>query len=401
MTAKIRGLTLTASCLGLGILLGFWALGSWRLAVGDRDVVLESACLDPWAQAWAVRADTARFRDMDTDRASDAYLQAVARNPLLFGCWFALAQLENRQGPSRRADALCALLLENVPPATPWRWRQLLLAAECADEGRFRETFNFVLQYLPQHRQEAVEMALGFWGDWSATFARTDPANTWTLLQECMSRGAVDEAVTLYSALQRDPGTRPDARNRDAFIEFLLSRKRWTEAVRTGGDSGMSGGGPVTNPGFEEPLSGRAFGWRAGKVRGVEVRREKEGDGHAMRFHLLGVENLRFDHFWQYVPVEEGTSFTLRFSWKARRLTTDRGMYMEVRAVGLEGMRVRSREMTGSGGWMKETLVFTVPRGCHVVRVGLRRDESLMFDNKIAGDLWIDDVEMVAASSGP
>lgn len=400
MTLKLRRAFPAAACLALGVLLGFWALGSWRLGAEDRSAVLGSACLNPWAQAWVVRAETARFRDMDTERAIAAYRQAVARNPLLFGCWFALAQLQNRQDPSPQAYALGTLLLENVPPATPWRWRQLLLAAECADETRFRESFNFVLQRLSRNRQEAVEMALGYWGGWNATLARTDPANTWTLLQECMSRGAVDEAVALFAALEQDPAATPDALRRAEFIDFLLSRQRWAEAVAAWRRPGKAGGGRVTNPGFEEPLSGRAFGWRAGRVLGAEMRRGKRGEGHAMRLHLLGVANLRFDHLWQYVPVQGGATYALRFSWKAERLTTDRGVYMDVRSVGHEGLRARSREMTGSGEWSDETLSFTVPDGCHVVRIGLRRDESFMFDNKIAGELWIDDVEMVDANAG-
>jgi hypothetical protein len=36
-----------------------------------------------------------------------------------------------------------------------------------------------------------------------------------------------------------------------------------------------------------------------------------------------------------------------------------------------------------------------------MARVGLRRNESLKFDNKIAGDLWIDAVEMVETSPQP
>jgi hypothetical protein len=61
---------------------------------------------------------------------------------------------------------------------------------------------------------------------------------------------------------------------------------------------------------------------------GVEIRREsrrgQEG-GQVIRFHLLGTANLRFDHFWQYVPVQGGASYELRFAWKAERLSTDRG----------------------------------------------------------------------------
>jgi hypothetical protein len=120
-----------------------------------------------------------------------------------------------------------------------------------------------------------------------------------------------------------------------------------------------------------------------------------------MRFHLLGTANLRFDHFWQYVPVEPGRSYELRFAWKGERLSTDRGLFMEVRGVDCPGLRVQIPDRTGSWDWRTETLAFETPDECQMARVGLRRNESLKFDNKIAGDLWIDAVEMVETSPQP
>jgi hypothetical protein len=116
---------------------------------------------------------------------------------------------------------------------------------------------------------------------------------------------------------------------------------------------------------------------------------------------MLGTANVRFDHFWQYVPVEAGKSYELRFAWKAERLSTDRGMYMEVRGVDCPGLRVQTAEVTGSRDWSEEALAFQAPDGCRIARVGVRRNESLKFDNKIAGDLWIDAVELVETPPQP
>jgi len=402
MTARRLGMA--GASLVLGLLLLYWAFGSSRFAAGDREFVLESSWMTPWAQTWIVRGDTARFRDMDSARAIDCYWQAVGRNPLLFGGWFALARLEMRQGEAPRADALREFLLENVPPSTAWRWHQLLLASDSGDDVRFGETFNFVLERLPRYRQEAVELALNFWGDWPAILARTTSANKWTVFLECMSRRAVDASLELYPLLEADPAAVPDTEGKTRFIEFLLRNKRWADAVAVWNRSGLPDGTRVVNGSFEEPLMGQAFGWRQGRPQGIEIRRDKrryKERGHVMRFHLLGTANLRFDHFWQYVPVEPGRSYELRFAWKGERLSTDRGLFMEVRGVDCPGLRAQIPDRTGSWDWRTETLAFETPDECQMARVGLRRNESLKFDNKIAGDLWIDAVEMVETSPQP
>lgn len=392
-----------ATCIAMGGVLLYGAFCSSRLVLRDVDFVLQSPHMDPWAQTWIMRGDDARFRRMDSVRAADAYRQAVGRNPLLFGAWFALARLERQRGDIRQADALDDFLLASVPPSTSWEWRRLLLATDRRDEVRFRQSFNFVLGSMPQYHQEAVELALGFWGGWSATLSAAVAANRWTVLEECMARKAAAEAVGLYAALEADSDARPDAAGQVRFIEFLLDSKRWTDAADTWRRSELFSGGIVDNGGFESPVSGTAFGWRQARADGAEVRREprRETGGHAMRFRFLGTVNLRYDHFFQYVAVESGQTYELRFAAKSERLSTDRGSFVEVRGMECPGFRAVSAEITGSRGWSGEIVSFEVPEGCHVARVAVRREGSLKFDNKIAGDFWIDDVEIVQRRSQP
>jgi hypothetical protein len=101
------------------------------------------------------------------------------------------------------------------------------------------------------------------------------------------------------------------------------------------------------------------------------------------------------------VAVEPGQAYELRFVAKSERLSTDRGPYMEVRGMECPGLRAISPEITGSRPWSSEIVTFEVPEECRVVRVAVRRDESLKFDNKIAGDFWIDDLEIVQQRKQP
>ncbi len=390
-------------CAGMGVVLGGMLLVSAycssRFAVRDLDFVLDSPLMDPWARTWLWRGDKARYQELDTARAVEAYWRGLGRNPLLLDGWFALARLEGqREGES--AEALQDFLIAHAPVSTTWRWQQLLLAAARRDEARFAQAFNDVLSRLAGFRQEAVEVALGFWSEWPVILKHTDCNNRWTLFKECMARGAVDACVGLYPLLEDGCDTGPDPRQQTEFIEFLFRNKRWAEAVLAGRRGGLFRDGPVTNGRFDSLLSGAAFGWRLTGTRGVEARREPGGaasdaTGYVMRFHFPGTANLRYEHFRQYVPLRPGTTCELRFNWKARRLTTDKGMYLEVQGLGCDGLSVRSPALSGSQAWSEERLVFDVPDGCLLARIALRRDQSLRFDGKIAGDVWFDDVELI------
>lgn len=398
-----RGRFLCAAVsVALGCVLLFLAFCSSRFADRDLDFVLRSPWMEPWAQTWLWRGDHARFQDLDTDRAVDAYWRGVGRNPLLLGGWFALARLERQLDPGPRADAMHDFLLAHSPVSTTWRWQQLLLAADRKDEARFAQAFNFVLQRLPGYRQEAVEMALVFWGEWPAILGHTDCENRWTVLAECMSRQAVDACIGLYPLLEKDCDVSPGPPRHAEFMDFLLRNKRWDEAVAVGRSGGFFRDGLVTNGHFDAPVSGKAFDWRLGRVAGAEARREPRagvGDGHVMRFHFLGTDNLLFAHFWQYLPLLPGTTCELRFAWKARRLTTDQGLYVDVRGVDCDGLTVRSPTITDSRDWSGESLTFDVPDQCRMAKIAFRRDESLKFDNKIRGDVWVDAVELVEKRS--
>jgi hypothetical protein len=248
--------------------------------------------MDPWAQTWLWRGDKARFQELDTARAVEAYWRGVGRNPLLLDGWFALARLERqREAPS--ADALRDFLIAHAPVSTTWRWQQLLLAAERRDEARFAQAFNDVLHRLAEYRQEAVEVALGFWGEWPAILTHTDCNNRWTLFKECMARREVDACIGLYPLLEDGCGASPDRKQQTEFIEFLLRNKQVARGCpRLGGVAACFGMDRSPTAASILRCTGTAFDWRMTGIQGVEARREAGGaadgaTGHVMRFHFL------------------------------------------------------------------------------------------------------------------
>ena len=394
----------TSGCLAMSCCLLLGAYCSSRFAAKDWEFVLQSPLMDPWARTWICRGDTARFENMDTDGAVEAYWQGVARNPLLLGAWFALARLLPQLDEGAKVKSLHDVLLAHVPSSTPWRWHQLMLAADIKDEAKFAEGFNYVLSRLPRHRQEAVMLALDFWGGWNEILSRTLSENRWFVFQECMARKLVDTCMELYAVLERGQPNLLSTERKSRFIEFLLENRSWTEAADFLRRSDMFQDALVINGQFQTPLTQEAFGWRRKSVEGVDVAIEplrEKGEESALRIHFLGTNNPRYDHFWQYLPLRPGIDYELRFSWKADQLTTDQGVFVELRGMDCDGLRVRSPAILASRDWADEVLSFRMPQGCQMARIGLRRNESLKFDNKIAGNVWFDAVTLIEKHRRP
>jgi len=394
----------TSACLAMSCCLLLGAYCSSRFVAKDWEFVLQSPLMDPWARTWIRRGDTARFENMDADGAVEAYWQGVARNPLLLGAWFALARLLPQLDEGAKVKSLHDVLLAHVPSSTPWRWHQLMLAADKKDETTFAEGFNYVLSRLPRHRQEAVILALDFWGGWNEILSRTLPENRWFVFQECMARKLVDTCMELYAVLEKDQPDLLNTERNSRFIEFLLENRSWPEAADLLRQSDMFQDSLVINGQFQTPLTQEAFGWRRKSVEGVDVSIEPlrgKGGGSALRIHFLGTNNPRYDHFWQYVPLRPGIDYELRFSWKADQLTTDQGVFVEFRGMDCDGLRVQSPAILGSRDWTDEVLSFRTPQGCPMGRIGLRRNESLKFNNKITGNVWLDAVTLIEKPSRP
>jgi len=364
-----------------------------QLAATNVGFVLKSRLMDPWATAWVWRGNAARLVELDTPKAIADYREAIRRDPLLLSAWFALAHLESQTGNRRESRILYQFLTQRLPDATPWQWQQLLLAYDHQDQQYFKRTFNLVIKRLPSQRQEALELAYRFWGTWDQVISNVAAENRIEVLHLLMRRRETEAALSLYGLIKAVP-----EEERIQFVDYLIRNKAITDAVRISKAAIPKDAPLITNGSFESALLNKAFGWHIGRCRGVEVQQSKQGayDGKtAMRFHFLGTHNIRYNHFWQPVPVVAGNTYKIQFARRAQRITTDQGVYLEVRGFQCRGLHEKSRKITGTLPWEVESFKFRVPDDCKVVRVGIRRDESLKFDNKISGDYWIDAVELV------
>jgi hypothetical protein len=336
------------------------------------------------------------WREFDAGRAAELFRQVVVRDPLYMDAWLKLAEAENETGNeelARKITAFCNMKLSRV-----FRWKQshTLLAHDLGMQDIFRNNLNYLVdrkKWLPDifflldtHTKFETDRAL-------ALLARE---NRGAYLAWLMSWERAESAQTTWEAIEAANDV-TDELLQD-YVHFLVSQKDVAPAVllwqRHTGLYGM------TNAGFEDKIMGRGFGWRIsnggnGKTwQGHRVYGHSRKGTNALRVSFLGKENLDWHHIYQIVPVTPEQPYQLTYWWKSKGITTDQRPFVEIYSYDAEGLHIKGPMALRSNDWMPVTIPFTPREDCHSVVVRLRRDESLRFDNKIEGVLWVDDFKM-------
>ncbi len=331
-------------------------------------LALEGVRADPATPyRWCALAE-AYERAGDTERAARAVEQAVAMGPRLPPVLVRAANLAIRQGDTARALALYSRALDivrnydgvifNIYRRTEIPIEEVLAQGLPEDGEAWRAYFRHLVQWAEP------EAAARVWG-------------------ELERRGFGDAAV------------------RESYVAYLVRERRYEEAAAVwrehaaGVDPDYGQGNPIFNGGFELELGGGTFGWRVGRVEGVEVAREEPGlSGRwALRIRFNGGRNLSYRHVRQRVWLPPG-SYRLEAYLKPEAISTDKGVYLAVRPVDAPGAAAaRTEAVRGSGDWRKVTAGVRVPRG-GLMEVAVCRDGSLRIDSKIRGAVRIDDVKL-------
>jgi hypothetical protein len=151
------------------------------------------------------------------------------------------------------------------------------------------------------------------------------------------------------------------------------------------------------NGGFEAEPSGAALDWRIQPSTQYDVERDS-GMPHRGKYSLPvsfhGDDNVALTNVIQTALLKPGT-YRFSFWIKTDGLTTNEGPRGEVLTARLQDRILRTDHFLGTIGWTEVTQHSTVDGKTQSVVVRLVRNPSAKFDNKIAGTLWIDDLQLV------
>ena len=332
-----------------------------------------------------------------TDAAVAAFRRAVAVDVLHADAWIRLARAEAVRGNPAAAAEILTFTDALTSRVVKWKWPQLILARDLGREDIFFDNINFVVPYAPL-RSDALQLLDRHLGsDTARVLEVLAPRNLPDYLRWLMRWQRTEDSLRVWSALEGGHAP-PDDDLRERYVRFLIAQKEYRRAAEI--RERHTGGAGLSNPGFDAPLAGGGFGWQAYTGQGWEVRRVRPGAagaGHALEVTFSGQANVNAPLVSQVVPVAPGRTGTLSFQWQSRGLTTDQRPLVEIRALEGAGGPWRSAMAPQDTGWREETIAFEIPPDCHAVRVTLRRQRSLRFDNQIKGVLRLDEFRLDSA----
>ncbi len=156
----------------------------------------------------------------------------------------------------------------------------------------------------------------------------------------------------------------------------------------------------LTNGGFENEILNGGLDWRVARLEGVTVRVDNLNhfDGtRSLQITFDGSRNLEYGQVVQFVPVSANTTYRFAAYVRAKGITTDSGPRFVIQdARAASNLRVSTEEVIGTSDWSPQQAQFKTEPETRLLIVKLARRPSRMFDNRIAGTIWIDHVSLTA-----
>ncbi|MFO7971124.1 MAG: hypothetical protein R6U40_05160, partial [Desulfobacterales bacterium] len=331
----------------------------------------------------------------DSDTAARFFRRTVWQDVFYMDAWLKLAQAETALGNSDSARRILAFSEGLTKNVYRWKWDQILLAYELGMETIVIDNINFLVRHGNKLQDAFQLLDTHLTGNVMQAVHVLDPPNLIAYLEWLMQWGRPDDAQITWNKILADGIQNEDIRLK--YIHFLIDRRRVPLAAEIRKSStGIQG---MTNPGFEDPITGWGFDWRytannKGKWSIRRILSEAFSGTCSLKIRFEGTENISFAHLYQIVPVDPLTPYRLTYGWRSQNITTDQGPFVDIYGYDCNGVYFKGPMMLGTHPWQDQDMEFTVPEDCHAVVVRLIRQPSHRFDNKIAGVLWLDDFQL-------
>ena len=327
----------------------------------------------------------------------------LAQEPLQGVAYRVLAEAADRQGRREEALRLYRIAEHRAPRDLPTRaW----LTQRYLEQGDFAQALvqiDRILRMSPQRARaiHPVLMQLAQDPKFASALAgvlRQEPpwrAGILAALRDPKT-GNPQAAGLVLQALQDQGGLSRDEYAR--WLDSLIAQNRWGEAyARWAGSVAKTGGRLplVFNGDFEHVPSDAGFDWRLRRVPGVLLQFEQapgsNGQAAYMRFLDRRVPNAGLE---QPLMLQPGR-YTLRMRVRAQSLRSELGLQWVISCIGGGGAAARTESIDGSFGWRDVEADVTVPpEGCSGQWLRLVNPVSAGAAQRVAGELWVDDVKV-------
>lgn len=158
-------------------------------------------------------------------------------------------------------------------------------------------------------------------------------------------------------------------------------------------------GDRITNGSFEFEILNGGLDWRVNPVEGVVVSVDSLNhfDGvRSLHIEFDGTRNIAYGDVLQVVLVEPDSHYELSAHMRAEGITTDSGPRLEVFDLyDMAKLFAYAPGLVGNSEWSLQRIQFATGPDTHLVIVRVARPVSQKLDNRIKGEVWLDQVNLV------
>lgn len=353
--------------------------------------------------------------ELDPPRVVSSLEMAMRKGPNRALNWALLAEADELAGDDKNAAMAFERGLTLFPkcPKINWVYANFLIRA--GDPQRALGLMRVAIAGDPALRMGAFDLAwrAGLPPEEILEAVPNEPDALSAYLDYLDRTNRLDAAKDVWSRLMAGQV----AIDRDAafrYFDALLYARQieamtavWSDLVRHNVMSDVpaqfsppaAGSNLVTNGGFEAPVLNGGFDWRLVPVEGARIFVDSgvmHDGAHSLYIGFDGAHNIDFGNVVQYVLVEPDTRYRFTAYARAEKITTDSGPRFAIYdAIDTSALSVATGNMTGTFPWEGQQVEFTTGPETRLLTIQVQRPPSRKLDNEIAGNLWIDDVELV------
>lgn len=387
----------------------FWLAWSWECSSSLRQQVRGASLTPGDAQAWdRIGEAIASNFDAPPGAAISFFQHAVAVDPGSAHDWMDLAQAYESDGNVSEAGAAYERARRDYPISAEvsWKYGNFLLR-----QGKTPEGLTEVHRALVTD-SKLVPLALS--RVWNSD------RDVHVILNEVLppGQGARLQALDFFAAVRDQAAARETWKEivaaskaqplvlEDAFpyLQYLIATDQareaesiWREAIAVARwpESDAADGSRIWNGGFEQPIAYGGLDWRIYQVPGAYAETDSSvhhSGERSLRVDFTGGVNLDFGNVDQIVPVEPGTNYVFQYFMRTESISTESGIRFEILDLNDNQVDLMTPDLTGTNRWTPVKVNVVTGQKTHFLDIRLRRLPSRLFDNKLSGTVWVDDV---------
>lgn len=405
----LAGLVFSTIIYQVTVLYLTWHLGSSsKLSEQIRGARLTPGNADAWDRIGEALAGN--FDDAQPAQALSFFSRAVKADQLSARNWMDLAQAYEIQGNNAQAKASYEQALSDYPISADvsWRYGNFLLRHGETSEGLMQ--VHHALMTDPRLIPLAISQLWRFDPDVHMILDDVLPSGQSARFQALdFFAGKHENAAALetWKEIAGQAKTQTiDIQSVFPFLQELIKSDQTSAAVRVWrealGAAHWIGsiptiGSQIWDGGFEEPILNGGLDWRFEQPSNayISIDSSVNHSGHkSLRVDFTGGANSDFQDVHQVVPVEPSTHYLFQCFMRTQAISTESGMRFEILDLNDNEVSLMTSDLTGTNPWTPVRTEFVTGQNTHFLDIRLRRLPSRLFDNKLSGTVWVDDVSL-------